>query len=418
MSQEVSANDLSTPATATATTDRPDDQGQTDRFAPAHFSVDAYANDLMDEVFRGVDHLLETGAPLPEKKPVADYVAFKNMPLQDLAQDLAKSLPVLPKTEAPAPVVVAPAPKPAAPWTKILVAATLLSLAGAAASWMTQRDQYNQFLDGINNPIASAPASEASVAAAPVSAEQASANQEFALYLQRSIDLLQKNATSVTAVASLANPAMALPTIGVPGALPGVPGSAPGGLVGSIPTGSNGIPGTALSPSSTGSALAPPQTVLERVYIPVYQTPQGFIPVVPGVPLPGTPASQSQAGIPQGAGSANGPIGNSSNPGTSLRAPKIAVAPIETSPLPPVRLPAVAPAQPSAPLVIQTLVGVLDLGEQGSAALIEVNGIAQRVTIGEKLGNSGWSLVQIKGQEATIRRNGEVRSIFVGQTIQ
>jgi hypothetical protein len=417
MSQEVSANDLSTQATATATTDRPDDQGPQDRFAPSHFSVDAYANDLMDEVFRGVDHLLETGAPLPEKKPVADYVAFKNMPLQDLAQDLANSLPVLPKPEVPAPVVVPPTPKKSAPWTQILVAATLLSLAGAVASWMTQREQYNQFLEGINNPIASAPVPEA----APISAEQASANQEFALYLQRSIDLLQKNATSVTPIASLANPAVPLPTIGVPGALPGIPGSMPpSGLIGSIPVA--GAPGTALSPSSTGSPLAPPQTVLERVYIPVYQTPQGFIPVVPGVPLPGTPASladqqasqTSQPAAPQGAGSANGPIGGT----TSLRAPKIAVAPIETIPLPPVRLPELTPAQPSAPVVIQTLVGVLDLGEQGSAALIEVNGIAQRVTIGEKLGNSGWSLVQIKGQEATIRRNGEVRSIFVGQTIQ
>jgi hypothetical protein len=421
MSQEVSANDLSNQATATATTDRPGERMDEpiDRFAPSQFSVDAYANDLMDEVFRGVDHLLETGAPLPEEKPVADYVAFKNMPLQDLAQDLANSLPVLPKPEVKPAEPVADVKPKKGPWTKILLAATLLSLAGAVASWTTQRDRYDQFFDGIAQPSALAPAaSEASdsLAATTLSQEQITANREFSVYLQRSIDLLHKNAASVTTIASLASPAVALPTVsvsGTPGALPGVPGAPANGLIGSIPTvpgGSAETSGTALSPSSTGSPLAPPQTVLERVYIPVYQTPQGFIPVVPGVPLPGpvTPG--------YGAGSATGPMAAAPAP---INAPKIAVAPIETQP---VTLPKVAPAAPpplpAAPATIQTLVGVLDLGEQGSAALIEVNGSAQRVTVGEKIGNSGWTLVEIRGQEATVRRNGEVRTLFVGQTIQ
>ncbi|MEB3342784.1 hypothetical protein [Okeania sp.] len=63
---------------------------------------------------------------------------------------------------------------------------------------------------------------------------------------------------------------------------------------------------------------------------------------------------------------------------------------------------------------INTLVGVLELGER-SAALFEVDGIARRIYVGESIGSSGWTLVQVVNQEAVIRRNGEVRSVFVGQ---
>jgi Tfp pilus assembly protein PilP len=60
------------------------------------------------------------------------------------------------------------------------------------------------------------------------------------------------------------------------------------------------------------------------------------------------------------------------------------------------------------------MVGILELGDR-SAALFEINGVSQRVYIGERIGNSGWSLVSVSNQEAVIRRNGEVRSIFIGQ---
>ncbi|MCL2923810.1 MAG: hypothetical protein MGF17_04045 [Trichodesmium sp. MAG_R04] len=63
---------------------------------------------------------------------------------------------------------------------------------------------------------------------------------------------------------------------------------------------------------------------------------------------------------------------------------------------------------------INTLVGVLELGER-SAALFEIDGVARRIYVGEKIGTSGWTLVKVVNQEAVIRRNGEVRSVFVGQ---
>jgi hypothetical protein len=59
-------------------------------------------------------------------------------------------------------------------------------------------------------------------------------------------------------------------------------------------------------------------------------------------------------------------------------------------------------------------VGVLELGDR-SAALFDINGIPQRVYIGEAIGSAGWSLVSVSREEVRIRRNGEVRSIYIGQ---
>lgn len=68
----------------------------------------------------------------------------------------------------------------------------------------------------------------------------------------------------------------------------------------------------------------------------------------------------------------------------------------------------------SVPGVVKKLVGVLELGDR-SAALIEINGVAQRYRIGESIATSGWTLVEVSKDQAVIRRNGEVRSVFIGQ---
>jgi hypothetical protein len=48
-------------------------------------------------------------------------------------------------------------------------------------------------------------------------------------------------------------------------------------------------------------------------------------------------------------------------------------------------------------------------------ALINIDGVVQRINVGEAIGNSGWTLFSISKQEAVIRRNGEVRSVYAGQ---
>lgn len=126
--------------------------------------------------------------------------------------------------------------------------------------------------------------------------------------------------------------------------------------------------------------LESPQ-VLERVYVPVYQPPgqvgAGALvpsPVTGQVAVANTPPAAAPATLTPGSG-----------------APNVAA------------------------VITYELVGLLELGDR-SAALFEVNGTAQRIELGEAIGASGWTLVSVSNQEALIRRNGEVRSVYVGQT--
>jgi hypothetical protein len=85
-----------------------------------------------------------------------------------------------------------------------------------------------------------------------------------------------------------------------------------------------------------------------------------------------------------------------------------------TGPIPSAEPQTAAATSRSDPATIHTLVGILELGER-SAALFEVNGVARRIYVGENIAGSGWTLVEVANQEAVMRRNGEVRTIFVGQ---
>ena len=103
-------------------------------------------------------------------------------------------------------------------------------------------------------------------------------------------------------------------------------------------------------------------------------------------------------------------------PGTTARTPS---NPSSTAAIPSLPAPNAAPGQAAPAPSIATassyeLVGVLELGDR-SAALFEVDGSSQRVYIGETIGGSGWSIVSISNEEVVVRRNGEVRSIYIGQ---
>ena len=77
-------------------------------------------------------------------------------------------------------------------------------------------------------------------------------------------------------------------------------------------------------------------------------------------------------------------------------------------------VPATRSPEASSPVLKKTLVGVMELGDR-SAALVEIAGVVQRFRIGESISASGWTLVEISKNQAVIRRNGEVRSLFIGQ---
>lgn len=127
-------------------------------------------------------------------------------------------------------------------------------------------------------------------------------------------------------------------------------------------------PAIASNSSSSPTASAP---TVERIYVPVYQAP-----AAPTVTLPNLP---------------------------TVTAPTPA-----TPPAPPPPAPTPAPPQ-------HTLVGILELGDR-SVALFQSNGQTLRLSVGDTIGNDGWQLVQIQNQRAVLRRQGEVRSLTVGQS--
>lgn len=86
------------------------------------------------------------------------------------------------------------------------------------------------------------------------------------------------------------------------------------------------------------------------------------------------------------------------------------------SPTPITSSQAPAPAIASKPQISHTLIGVLELEGDRSAALVKVQGKTRRVWIGEEIHTDGSILESIGNQRATINHQGQVRSISVGET--
>lgn len=203
---------------------------------------------------------------------------------------------------------------------------------------------------------------------------------------------------------------------------------------------------------------AKPQTrntrVVERIYIPVYQAPQPMRYAPPAIaqapaptPLPPVETASKGSAPKPSEGKARKaapikvakaktpktisafasvreikPVAVKNKPVSVKQAPEIpkmkAAAPIAPAPQvssAPVEKPVEKEQKvASVPVSSHVLEGLLELGEQ-SAALFKVNGVSRRVQKGESIGASGWKLVDVANGEAIIRRNGEVRSIFAGQ---
>lgn len=334
----------------------------TEALAFPAWSIESYADSLMNELFEDVDQILEGAVRTPD--PLPSPPALRSAESSSLAIQPVTVSPVhLPATLVTSQALALSQRDSAldtflanstatlvAPQRQATVNRFLLGFACASAIlsgvlWLSNEGWLERWL------VVKSVAPTQSVAMTTPVDPKVAADAKFADYLQRSLQLIEQSASQRALPASTSTTA-SLPTVSIPG------NTAP--------------PATAKS--------AP---VLERIYIPVYQPPQMMSPtqLMPGVvAVPGTVSS----------------------PAGSVPPAAAPVAPV-----------AVAPAAPVAPA--HTLVGILELGKR-SAAIVEVSGTAQRVYVGEGIGASGWTLVKITKQEAIVRRNGEVRSIFVGQT--
>jgi len=69
----------------------------------------------------------------------------------------------------------------------------------------------------------------------------------------------------------------------------------------------------------------------------------------------------------------------------------------------------------SKPKINSTLVGLIELGE-ASAALFKIDGITQRIWLGETIQNTDWILKSVTQEKATITKQGKSRSLSIGES--
>ena len=156
----------------------------------------------------------------------------------------------------------------------------------------------------------------------------------------------------------------------------------------------------------------------EVVYVPVY-TPAPATPTFPQVAnhhLPATSIPQSNAPQIPEAVTIKQPQGNTLPETLKIPAPPPLPAPTPLNSSNPSQVTKAIATEVQKTAIKHTLIGVLELGENKSAALIKTKGQTRRVWVGEKITNSGWILESVANQTAKISYQGQVRSIVVGET--
>ncbi len=351
------------------------------------WSVETDADQLMNDLFSDIDRILEGGSKLPTQPAQPEYVSLQKVivPPASLPPALRESPELLeqlsenpgePKVTTSEDLKVGNKEEVRSPRIveKALFGTACASLV-AVVAWLVIQNKFPlPFFANGSQEVA-----------------QVSSTQEedpFAKYMRQSLEAIDSQAK----VSQEGNGAIP----------PGVP------------------PGVTPYPLPSNFPVAPQgQKTLERVYIPVF------------------PPNQSSAGAALRANPQVSPVPKSSTklsqpkedkaPAKEDKAPNQAPTPQSTSPSVPSSQPQSSNAVESDPTEVaieannaansvlkHTLVGILESGNS-SAALFEISGVTQHIGLGEDIGSSGWKLVDVADGKATIRRNGEVRSIYAGQ---
>lgn len=351
--------------------------------------VDAYADRLIDDVFQDVDRLLDSTTQLPQEP--ADPKPLELKPIQIppiVVQPLvapaaetkpeAQSVPVTVDSESEE---KAKTDKSFLWFDRLLLGGAFVSLVVVLALWLLDRGL-------LKNWFSTAETDAETAQPAPVMEDpQVVANAEFSNYLGQALDRIENRTPELPESET--------------DALPAIPPD----------VATLSIPVNPTSPNTVAQSLSRIANALERVST----TP---------VPLPELPGDLENADDPT-------PPTVDPDDAVAVSPPPI---PVEVSPelLPePAPEPASEPAPSSVtpeakeptetasrpvPTDVYALVGTLERGEgDRPAALFEINGSPQWVDLGEPIASSGWTLVEVTGDRVSLRRNGEVRSIYVGQ---
>jgi hypothetical protein len=422
------------------------------------WSIDTYADGLMDELFSDIDHILDGrgGLPIPTIEP--EFVRLQSMKMpptvlrttelkSNTATTKAKNqqLSRVAKPNSTAPKTVKVHKKPKRWLGKILgwsaaTAGLVASVVFVQSSGLLNRLVSNSFQQSL---LPSRPQVQPELAA------ETDVQADLVKYMLGALSVIDRESVKSNYQSARTGYTAALAPNQLANQKSSLMASNQG--FGQLPP-----PMAANNMQPTTSRAA---TVVERIYIPVYQAPLPMRyapPTVPGVRgLPQVPGQPSVTGLPKPPSVKTAlnnvsknvdkvtrplnvfaavrpglkPLTIQSQPITlsQPKPPTIRVATFRAAPpkLPTATAPepkpaAIAPASdvkvavaPTNP-ISHTLEGLLELGDK-SAALFKINGVTRRIEIGEGIGTSGWMLVEVANGEAVIRRNGEVRSIYAGQ---
>ncbi|MBN3922620.1 hypothetical protein [Nostoc sp. NMS4] len=430
------------------------------------WSIENYADGLMDELFADIDYILDASGNLPsqtvrhgsqnrsshsvagvsaqaQRQSPPEYVPLQtvtipqiilpntlNQPVQSVVQDNHKQLSTVVFDTATVKSVNRKRQKNSQVLGKLLIIGTTLGVAIASTIYLVQ----SGVVYLLNNKL---PESALTVPQ-PQSPVKPEIEAELVDYMLQSLAVIDKqevksNQKSFSPrFSSQANTnQIALGREQVTGNLPALPLLA------------NNTPP---APNRSGS-------VVERIYVPVYQAPSPMryaLPAIPGTPtlLPQVP-SALRASQPNVVKTALNTVRQAAKPVTvnmlaaAVRAELKPVAaktapisvrqtpkPLPALPVVPLRAALAPESEPTitqeqvypptaiaeAPAPSNTLEGLLELGNK-SAALFKIDGVTRRINMGENIGSSGWTLVDVSNGEAVVRRNGEVRSIYAGQKL-
>lgn len=366
-------------------------------------AVESYADRLMDELFEGVDRAFDQSGGLPTEPVQPEIITLKSI---SVPQIVLSSPPPMGGRRSETDVA-AIARQVALETTqkhqskqsfdRMLLGAAFGSLLLVLGLWLASRSGW------VRLPVSTTAGST------PTATPKTAPDTEFSEYVQRSLEAIEQK--------KLPKPNAQLP---------GIPGVTPTGILPNISI-SGAPPATAglstavnrIADALEQAAAQPgaPALPAQVVIIPPATNPADPAQTVAVSPSATAPASGRAVAVAGSASPSSSPVAASPSisgePKILARESEPATAPARAQPAAPQSQPA-APAVSSAPTSAHTLVGILELGDR-SAALFEVDGVARRIYVGESIGSSGWTLGEIKNQEAVIRKGGDVRSVFVGQ---
>jgi hypothetical protein len=389
------------------------------------------ASHLMDEIFGEVEQVLD-GSLIPPDEPVRLMMPTDGGIKFDIAAALSERYPQLtmpgsqtnadragidlelPDLPAPATSLSKPGerrtPNQSKPQTSLSLFERMMIFTGCASAiaalavWIVSQGILPKSIIALGEKL------QSTSAIATNGTPEVAVNGidvKFSEYMLRSLAAIDRDAASKPPVQPLAT-------------LPAPVGSAIGPSVGtSIATSTNSLP----KPNGP-MALLPASPNLPGMPAPI-TTSNLPAPVAPVLPVQSPPDSVSRRELNQVMNRIVGMLERIA-PGVSNRlqlpgakAPTVMAAkPAPTIAQAPSRAAFKASEVPASPVNLpqRTLTGVIEMGDR-SAVLFELNGVTQRVYVGESIGSTGWNLVEVAKDAAVFRRNGEVRTVGIGQKL-